>query len=290
MRARVTVGAGGRNLLFVLTILFFATPIVWLLLAPTKNTNQLSYLNPMAFGSFGQLGQTASNLFGYQGGVIWVWFTNSVWYTLISVALALIAAVPAGYALAKFRFRGSTTVLFVTLLTMIVPGAALILPLYLEMSAVGLVNTPWSVILPAAFHPFGVYMIYLFAKNAVPDSVIEAARLDGASEFGIMWRIFLPLARPAVVMIGFFAVVGSWNAFFLPFIMLTSSNLQTLQTGLEALIASTGALGGGNLSNIDIHAPEVALATIISILPILLVFLFAQRYLAAGQAAGAEKG
>jgi multiple sugar transport system permease protein len=290
MRARFAVGSGGRNLLFVLTILFFATPIVWLLLAPTKSTNQLSYLNPLAFGSIGQLGQTASNLFDYQNGVIWAWFFNSVWYTLVSVALALVAAVPAGYALAKFRFRGSTTVLFTTLLTMIVPGAALILPLYLEMSAVGLVNTPWSVILPAAFHPFGVYMIYLFAKNSVPDSVIEAARLDGASEFGIMWRIFLPLARPAVVMIGFFAVVGSWNAFFLPFIMLTSSNLQTLQTGLEALIASTGALGGGNLSNIDIHAPEVALATIISILPILMVFLFAQRYLAAGQAAGAEKG
>jgi multiple sugar transport system permease protein len=133
-------------------------------------------------------------------------------------------------------------------------------------------------------------MIYLFAKNAIPDSIIEAARLDGASEFGILMRIFVPLARPAIIMIAFFAIVGSWNSFFLPFIMLTSANLQTLQTGLQALVSATGALGGGNLSNIAIHAPEVAFATLLSILPILLVFLFAQKYLAAGQAAGAEKG
>jgi multiple sugar transport system permease protein len=263
---------------------------VWLLLAPTKDTNHLSQQAPLSFGSFPQLAESITNLIGYQNGIIFVWMANSVWYTLVSVGIGLIASVPAGYALAKFSFRGNTLVLFVTLMTMIVPGAALILPLYLEMSAVGLVNTPWSVILPGTFYPFGVYMIYLFAKNAIPDSIIEAARLDGASEFGIFMRIFLPLARPAVVMIAFFAVVGSWNAFFLPFIMLTSNGLQTLQTGLEALISATGALGGGNLSNIDIHAPEVALATIISILPILLVFLFAQKYLAAGQAAGAEKG
>jgi multiple sugar transport system permease protein len=284
------IGALSRNVLFVATIVFFATPIVWLLLAPTKDTNHLSQQAPLSFGSFPQLAESITNLIGYQNGIIFVWMANSVWYTLVSVGIGLIASVPAGYALAKFSFRGNTLVLFVTLMTMIVPGAALILPLYLEMSAVGLVNTPWSVILPGTFYPFGVYMIYLFAKNAIPDSIIEAARLDGASEFGIFMRIFLPLARPAVVMIAFFAVVGSWNAFFLPFIMLTSNGLQTLQTGLEALISATGALGGGNLSNIDIHAPEVALATIISILPILLVFLFAQKYLAAGQAAGAEKG
>ncbi len=289
MRTKITGGVG-RNILFVVTIVFFATPIVWLLLAPTKSTNQLSYLNPLAFGSLSQLGTTAHNLLTYQNGIIWAWFFNSVWYTVVSVSVALIASIPAGYALATFRFRGNTLILFITLMTMIVPAAALILPLYLEMSAAGVVNTPWAVILPGTFYPFGVYMIYLFTKNAIPESIIEAARLDGASEFGILTRIFIPLARPAIIMIAFFAVVGSWNSFFLPFIMLTSANLQTLQTGLEALVSATGALGGGNLSNIDIHAPEVAFATLISILPILMVFLFAQKYLAAGQAAGAEKG
>ncbi|MFC4244933.1 carbohydrate ABC transporter permease [Gryllotalpicola reticulitermitis] len=283
-------GRAGRNLLFALTIIFFGLPIVWLLLAPTKSVNQLSYDNPLSFGSFHEVGVAASNLFGYDHGIFWQWMLNSVWYTALAVAVALVTAVPAGYALAKFRFRGSTVILFTTLMMMVVPAAALILPLYLEMSAVHLVNTPWSVILPMAFFPFGVYMIYLFARNAVPDSIFEAARLDGCSEIGILMRIFIPLARPAIVMIGFFAAVGSWNAFFLPFIMLTSDHLATLQTGLQLLVSATGALGGGNLTAIQLQAGGVALAALISVLPILLVFLFAQKYLAAGQAAGAEKG
>lgn len=283
-------GRLGRNVLFAATIIFFGLPIVWLLLAPTKSVNQLSYDNPLSFGSFAEVGVAAGDLFGYDGGIMWQWLLNSVWYTAVTVAIALVTAIPAGYALAKFRFRGSTTILFTTLLMMIVPAAALILPLYLEMSAVHLVNTPWAVILPMTLYPFGVYMIYLFARNAVPDSIFEAARLDGCSEFGILMRIFVPLARPAIVMIAFFSVVGSWNSFFLPFIMLTSDNLATLQTGLQILVSATGALSGGNLSSIQLQAGGVALAAIISILPILLVFVFAQRYLAAGQAAGAEKG
>lgn len=284
------VGRGSRNLLFVLAILFFGVPIIWLLLAPTKTTNQLQYLQPLAFGNLDQLGVTAGNLFGYNNGIIWHWALNSLWYTLTSVAVALLVSVPAGYALAKLPFRGSNTVLFLTLVTMIVPSAALILPLYLEMSAFSLINTPWAVILPLTFHPFGVYLIYLFAKTTMPDSIIEAARIDGCSEFAIMWRIFIPVAWPAIAMVTFFAFVGAWNSFFLPFIMLNSDTLATLQLGLQLLVSSTGAIGGGGQSNIPIHAPEVALAAIVSIFPILLVFLFAQRYLVAGQLAGSEKG
>ncbi|HEV7718043.1 MAG TPA: carbohydrate ABC transporter permease [Arsenicitalea sp.] len=284
------VGRASRNLLFVLAILFFGLPIIWLMLAPSKTTNALQYQPPLAFGSLGQFGTAASNLFGYDNGIIWTWAFNSLWYTAVSLAVALLVAVPAGYALAKLPFAGSRVVLFLTLMMMIVPSAALILPLYLEMSAFGLTNTPWSVILPLTFHPFGVYLIYLFAKASIPDSIIEAARLDGCSEFGILMRIFVPLAWPAIAMVAFFAFVGAWNSFFLPFIMLNDQTLATLQTGLQILVSSTGAISGGNQSNLPIHAPEVALAAIVSVLPILMVFLFAQRYLVAGQTAGAEKG
>lgn len=280
----------GRNALFVAAILFFGLPIVWLLLAPTKTNNGLQYEPPLSFGSFENARQAAANLFGYDGGIIWTWAANSFWYTAASLAIALVASVLAGYALAKFRFRGRRIVLFATLLTMIVPAAALILPLYLEMSAVGLTNTPWSVILPHTFFPFGVYLIYLYAKTSIPNSIIEAARIDGCSEIAIMIRIFVPLAWPAIATVAFFAFASSWNAFFLPFIMLTDQGLATLQTGLQILVSSTGAIGGGNQSNLPIHAPEVALAAIVSVLPILIVFLFAQRYLVAGQTAGAEKG
>ena len=290
MRPRRWAVAAGRNGLYALTILFFGLPVVWLLLAPTKTDNGLQHSPPLSFGSFAQLGTAAGNLLSYDDGIFWTWAANSFGYSATSLLASLLVSIPAGYALAKLSFAGSRVVLFATLVTMVVPAAALILPLYLEMSAAGLTNTPWAVILPLSFHPFGVYLIYLFARTSMPDSLIEAARIDGCSELGIMLRIFMPLAWPAVVMVSFFNFVAAWNAFFLPFIMLNDQSLATLQTGLQILVSSTGAVGGGNQSTLPIHGPEVAFAAVISILPVLAVFLFAQRYLVAGQLAGAEKG
>lgn len=283
-------GRVGRNAVLVATVLFFGVPLVWLFLAATKTSAQLKNDAPLSFGSFQNVADAWNNLFRYSDGILAHWMLNSVFYTVTSVVIALLACIPAGYGLAKFAFRGRTTVLFLTLVTMVVPPAALILPLYLEMSAFGLTNTPWAVILPLSFYPFGVYLVYLFASTSIPDSIIEAARLDGASEWGIMRTIFLPLARPAIVMVAFFAFVNAWNTFFLPYIMLTSSDLANLQTGLQLLVRNTNALGGANFTGIPIHEPEVALAAIISISPILVIFLFAQRYLVAGQTVGAEKG
>ena len=283
-------GKLGRNIVLAATIVFFGIPIVWLFLAPTKTSDGLASAPPLSFGSLQNVVDAWTHLFEYSNGILGTWILNSVFYTVTSVAIALVASVPAGYGLAKFRFRGRTTILFLTLVTMIVPPAALILPLYLEMSSVNLTNTPWAVILPLTFYPFGVYLVYLYAVASIPDSIIEAARIDGVSEWGIMFRIFLPLARPAIGMIAFFAFVASWNTFFLPFIMNTDPELANLQTGLQLLVRNTAALGGANYTGLPIHEPEVALAAIISIAPILLIFLFAQRFLVAGQTAGAEKG
>lgn len=282
--------AGGRNIFLIAVVIFFGTPLLWLLLAPSKTRTSLASQAPLSFGNFENIGDAWNHLFSYTGGIMGTWILNSVFYTVTSVAIALIACVPAGYGLAKFRFRGRNVVLFLTLLTMVVPQAALILPLYLEMSSFGLTNTPWSVILPLSFYPFGVYLVYLFATTTIPDSIIEAARIDGASEWRTMFSIFLPLARPAIVMVGFFAFVTSWNSFFLPYIMLTDPGLANLQTGLQLLVNNTGALGGANFTKIPIQQPEVALAALVSITPILLIFLFAQRFLVAGQTIGAEKG
>lgn len=289
MIARLS-GRLGRNILLLSALLFFGVPVLWLFLATTKTSDQLRDDAPMSFGSFEQIGIAWSHLIGYNDGIIATWTLNSILYTLGSMVIALLACVPAGYGLAKFRFRGRGAVLFLTLVTMVVPSAALILPLYLQMSAVGLTNTPWSVILPLAFYPFGVYLVYLFAATTIPDSVIEAARLDGVSEWGILTRIFLPLAIPVIVMVAFFAFVNAWNAFFLPYIMLTDSDLANLQTGLQLLMRNTNALGGANFTGNPIREPEIALAAIISVSPILFIFLFAQRHLVAGQTAGAEKG
>lgn len=283
-------GAAGRNLLLATVVLFFGGPMLWLLLAPSKDPAELSASQPLAFGSISGYLDAARHLLDYSDGILGRWFVNSVVYSSASVALGLATAVPAGYALAVFRFPGRSVVLFLTLVTMIVPPAALILPLYLQMSAVRLTNTPWSVILPLAFYPFGVYIVFLFTESTMPKSTLEAARIDGCGEWMIFWRIFMPLARPAVVMVAFFAFVASWNAFFLPYIMISNQDLATMQTGLQLLVANTGAVTGANFTGLPIKGPEVALASIFSVLPILLIFAFAQRHLVAGQTAGAEKG
>lgn len=283
-------GRAGRNILLIAAVLFFGIPLVWLLLAPTKTYSELLSTAPLSFGNLQNVGDAWEHIVAYKGGIIFRWIGNSVIYTVLGSILPVLFAVPAGYGLAKFRFRGRSTILFTTLVMMIVPSAALILPLYLELSALRLTNTMWAVILPSVFYPFGVYLIYLFAANSIPDSIIEAARIDGASELRILLGIFVPLARPAIVMVFFFAFVGAWNSFFLPYIMLTGSDLANLQVGLSILVVDTGALTGINFGVNDIHAPEIALASIVSVLPILLIFIFAQRHLVAGQTAAAEKG
>ena len=283
-------GAAARNALLMMTVLFFGIPLLWLLLAPSKTASGLATASPLAFGDWSGYAAASRHLLDYSGGILVRWFANSLLYSAGSVALGLATAVPAGYGLAKFRFPGRSLLLFLTLVTMIVPSAALILPLYLEMSAAQLTGTAWSVILPLSFYPFGVYIVFLFASTSMPDSVLEAARMDGCGEWVIFWRIFTPLARPAIVMVGFFAFVASWNAFFLPYIMLSDKDMATMQTGLQLLVANTGAVSGANFTGLPIRAPEVALAALFSVLPILLVFAFAQRHLVAGQTAAAEKG
>jgi multiple sugar transport system permease protein len=288
MIARIA-GSTGRNLLLVGALVFFGVPLVWLL-APSKTNNELTSHAPLSFGSLSNYGLAIRHLLKFDNGILLRWIANSVLYTGSGVLIALVLTIPAGYALAKFEFFGRGVLLFMTLLLMIVPSAALILPLYLEMSAVNLTNTIWAVILPSSFYPFGVYLIYLYANNSIPDSVLEAARIDGASEFRILTRIFLPLARPAVVLVAFLCFASAWNSFFLPYIMLTSADLDNLQTGLQLLVTSTNALGGANFTGIPIKAPEAALASLLAVLPILVLFLFAQKYLIGGQTAAAEKG
>jgi multiple sugar transport system permease protein len=285
-------GRFGRNALLVGALVFFGGPLVWLMLAATKTPDQITGGVPLSFGSFAQVGHAWNHLMDYQDGIMLTWLRNSTVYAVSSVALSLGTALPAGYALAKYRFPARRAILFATLITMLVPSAALILPLYIEFSTFGLLNTAWSVILPLGFFPFGVYLVYLYTTTNIPDSLIEASRLDGCSDWHTFTKIFLPLARPVIALVGFFAFVACWNNYFLPYIMLTGTEKLTVQTGLNVVASTTpGLFGpGGFNNNVQIYQGELALATLISILPILAVFLFAQRYLVGGQLVAAEKG
>jgi multiple sugar transport system permease protein len=269
--------------------LFFLVPVVWLLLSTTKNTATLVGDNPYAFGSFHDLKANWDALLHFQDGAVTTWITNSVYYSLAALALTLVVTVPAGYALAKMQFLGRRLLLVGSLVVMLMPTSALVLPLFLEMDSVGLVNSPLSVILPYSFFPFGVYLTYIYFSTAVPADLISAAKIDGCGDFRAFRHIALPLARPVVALVGFFSFVTNWNNFFLPYVMLPVSDRYPMQVGLTQLLASTPNFNPVVSPEAAVSPPQLALATLVAIVPVLVVFLVAQRHLVSGLTAGATK-
>ena len=260
--------------------LFFALPLVWLLLAPTKSTSQLNGRGgelPISFGSFAQLAENWDALVGFQNGIIWTWLGNSLLYSGPAVVIAIVVGMPAGYALAMSSFRGRRALLITTLMVMLIPNTALVLPIFLELSAVRLVGSPLAVILPFSFFPFGVYLAYIFFSTSLSNDLLDAARMDGAGEAREFASIALPLATPVIALVGFFNVVTNWNNYFLPFVMQQGSRRMPIQVGLTELTSN------------PVSNPELALATLISVAPVLVIFLFSQRFLVRGTTTGGTK-
>ncbi|MBB2910341.1 multiple sugar transport system permease protein [Streptosporangium becharense] len=270
-------------------LVFFALPVVWLLLAPTKTDGQIIRDDPFSFGSLDGVVTAWRNLYSFQDGVIVSWLENSAVYAFGALLITLVTSIPAGYGLALTRFAGRRLLLTTTLLVMIMPNVALVLPLYLEMEAVGLAGTIWSVILPFSFFPFGVYLTYIYFSSTIPQDLLSAARLDGCSEWRVFTSIALPLSRPIVALVAFFSFVGNWNNFFLPFVMLPDSAQYPVQVGLNNLLTSSAVFNTSSGVGNQIMRPELALATIVTVIPVLLVFLFSQRALVSGMLAGATK-
>jgi multiple sugar transport system permease protein len=274
--------------------LFFVIPLVWLLLAPTKSTTQLNGLHgevPFSFGSFDQLVHNFQQLVGFQDGIIWTWLGNSVFYSLAALVITIIVTIPAGYALAMTKFKLRRALLITTLMVMLIPNTALALPIFLELSAIHVFGSPLAVILPFSFFPFGVYLTYIYFSTTMSHDLLDAARIDGAGEFRVFSRIAMPLATPVIALVGFFSFVGNWNNYFLPFILEPGAQQIPIQVGLAQLISSTPEFNPTNGASLalSITMPELAFATLISVAPVLIIFLFSQRFLVSGLTAGATK-
>jgi multiple sugar transport system permease protein len=211
---------------------------------------------------------------------------------LSATVITLAVSVPAGYGLALGKFPGRKLVLTLTLVVMIMPAAALVLPIFLELNALHLIGSVFSVILPFSFFPFGVYLAYIYYATAIPGELLDAARVDGCGEWLTFRRIALPLAKPVVALVFFFSFVADWNNFFLPYVVLANSNQYPITVGLSNLLSSTPsfnpAVGGGGQS-VHIFKPELALATLIAVVPVAIVFLLSQRALVRGMLGGAVK-
>lgn len=276
-------------LLLITFALFFLVPIAWLLLAPTKTDRELLLENPFSIGEMSTFLDNWRSLLAFQKGLVWTWLSNSALYCFSALVLTLVVSIPAGYALAFTEFPGRKTLLALTLVVMLVPGTALVLPIFLELSVLRLIGSPLAVILPFSFFPFGVYLTYIFFSTAISRDLLDAARIDGAGEFQIFRRIALPLATPVIALVGFFSFTSNWNNYFLPYVTVPGRRAP-IQVGIAELLSNVGLFNPTNAASTTISLSTLALATLLAVAPVLIVFLFAQRYLVAGLTAGGTKG
>jgi multiple sugar transport system permease protein len=253
---------------------FFAVPLVWLVLAPTRTDHDLLTGPSFAFGSIHNVAVAWKHLDSFGDHLYRRWLANSLVYAFGATALTLTTGIPAGYGLATGAFPGRRLILTLTLIAMLMPATALVLPIFLELNALHLLGSVFSVILPFAFFPFGVYLAYLYFATRLPTGVLDAARVDGCGEWQVFSRVALPLARPIVVLVFFFSFAADWNNFFLPYVVLPDSAQYPVEVGLSDLLVSASR-------------PMLALAALIAALPVAVVFLVCQRALARGLIGGA---
>jgi len=269
---------------------FFIMPLVWLLIAPTKPYTMLydRRVDPLYIGPLSGFAQAWANIRMFGEGLINKWVINSLLYSLSSVFLSVAVAIPTGYVLATMKFRGRTLILWLTLIAMILPGSALILPLFLEMNALRLIGKPLSVILPSAFYPFGVYLAYVYYSVTLPRDLLYAGKVDGCNDWQLFWFIGLPMGRVLVATLGFLTFNGAWNNYVLPFYMLNQKETYNLPLGIAALM-NAQAGSPGFLRELPINEPEKALGGLVMIIPVMLIFLVSQRFIVTGMSAGAVK-
>jgi alpha-1,4-digalacturonate transport system permease protein len=202
---------------------------------------------------------------------------NSVFITVVATALTLLFNSMAAFALSKYQFKGQKTVFLLIIATLMIPPTIIIVPVFLVINQVGLLNSLWGVILPAVATPTGVFLLRQYMLT-IPDELLEAARMDHASEWRIYWRIVLPLSAPALAVLAIFSVMWRWNDFLLPLIVLSKNESFTLQLALNSF--------QGEL-NTQWH--YLLAMTVITLLPITLVFAFLQRHITTGIASAGVK-
>lgn len=289
-RRRLLSGIAVTAVLVVLCYYFIA-PVIWLLLASTKTEGDVFATAPLWFGSAFRLWDNITHVLGYSNGVVLLWTRNSLEYTLPSVALTLLTSAGAGFGLAKYQFRWRVPLLFVVVLALLVPGTALAIPVYLIGAKLGLVNTPWGVILPSGASAFGVWICYNFFAFQFNTEIMHAARIDGANEYQIFARIALPSARGVLATLTMLTFVGNWNNFFLPFLMEGRDDLMPLPVGLGNMAAQT-TLGSqaSSAAGSAISIMDVITLALLTALPIVIIFILVRRYWAAGLLSGSLQG
>jgi len=265
--------------LLLLGAVYCLIPVLWVMMAATKSRGEL--FSTFTFLPGSGLWSNLAELTAYRDGVFWLWMLNSGLYAGVGALLSAAVSAVSGYALAKYSFPGRGAIFTVILTGVLMPPITLAVPQYLLLAKVDLAGSYWSVLLPSILSPYGIYLARVYAAAAIPDEVLEAARVDGARDLRLFTSIALPMMRPGLVTIFLFQFVAIWNNFLLPYVMLADDETFPVTVGLYSLLqqgASKPAL-----------YTLVITGALLSIIPLIALFLGLQRYWRVDLLTGAVK-
>lgn len=262
--AKTPLWAVTRHILLIAGAIVMLLPFVWMVSTASKPPSEVFsselHLIPRDFALWENL-QTA-----FAKANLWRFLLNGVIVTVSIFVLQVLIALPAAYALAKLRFIGRNALFALVLFGILIPPQATAIPVFLLLHQLGVLDSYAALVLPFTISVFGIFLMRQFFRN-VPDDLVDAARMDGISEFGIVWRVMLPAAIPAVTAFGIFSVVAHWNDYFWPLIVLNSEHLRTPPL---AVAHFRNAEAGTNYG-------ALMAAALVIIAPLLFAFLLAQR-------------
>jgi multiple sugar transport system permease protein len=266
---------------------FTLIPIVWLIINSTKTQANIFQTFGFWFSHPIEFWHTFSNLFkDVDGtGVYARWFENTLLYALLGGVGATALSALAGYGFARYRFRGSRALFYVVMAALLVPISAITLPLFLVYTKVHLINSIWGMVLPSLVSPVGMYLMRTYVQLSVPRELIDAARLDGAGEVRIFFRVALPLMVPGVMTVLLISVVAVWNNYFLPLIIFSKNDMFPLTVGMGVWSYAARATSGT-----DVLYPMIVMGGLVTIIPLIALFLLLQRYWRGGLLLGSIAG
>jgi multiple sugar transport system permease protein len=268
-------------LVLFLFAVYFLAPLFWVVVNMTKTDSDLFSTFSFWFSKHLALGENLHELFARQDGIFIHWLVNSFIYAGGAALLGTVLASLAGYAYAKYDFRGKALLFGVILGSVMVPSTALALPTFMLFSKLHLVNTYAAVILPAMVSPFGVYLMRIYSAQAIPDEMLDAARVDGASELRVFAQVALPVLMPGFATVMLFLFVLTWNNYFLPLVVLNDPTMFPVTLGLVTWNVNVAAGGQQLIYTV------IILGAFVSLLPLIAVFLLLQRYWRSGLTVGA---
>lgn len=258
-------------------VLFFLWPLYWMLIGSFKNLKVALQIPPEWIPRQPTLDNFRILVTDFP---LFRWLYNSMFISVAATLLVIAVSSLSAYAFAKVPFKGSKWLFAVMIASMSIPHTVLLIPLFQMMNKLGLTNSLWGVLLPLVGWPFGVFLLKQFMQT-LPGALIEAAKIDGASEWQTFSRVILPLAKPGIAVLGIFTFVNSWNDYVWQMIMLKDKLTYTLPVGVKI---------ARQVQEVDINYGVAMAGALCATLPVLLVFLFFQRYFTQGITVGAVKG